>query len=93
MTARHTVRSGRRGEVVCIACGDAVPRSEAREYDKHGDRFDRDGKEFEFLCKPCYTEYSHLPRGNLEATLVEAGAGTADDRTFLRAYVDLVRGE
>jgi hypothetical protein len=39
-------------EITCIACGDSVDRESAREYDKHGDRWEREDKEFEFLCKP-----------------------------------------
>ena len=33
-------------EVTCIACGEEVPRSSAREYDKHGDRWTREDKQF-----------------------------------------------
>ncbi len=40
--------------VTCLACGTERPRDEAREYDKHGDRWDRDGKTFEHLCKSCH---------------------------------------
>ena len=63
---------GRGTEVTCIACGSTVERSDAREYDKHGDRFDRADKEFEFLCKPCYRDISHQPRGDLEDVLEES---------------------
>ena len=79
--------------VSCIACGAEVPRTDAREYDKRGDRFDRDGREFEHLCKPCYREYCHQPRDGLEATLERAGAGRTDDATFLERYFEAVREE
>ena len=90
-SARWDSRSGR--EVVCIACGEKLPRSEAREYDKWGDRWDREDKRFEYLCKPCYRECCHQPRAGLEATLREAGAGTDDDEAFLERYCDLVGRE
>jgi len=68
--------------VVCIACGTSVPRSEAREYDKHGNRWERHGKSFEHLCKECYRDLCHQPRGDLEALLIdlerEASFGGAD---------------
>jgi hypothetical protein len=76
--------------VTCIACGETVDRSGAREYDKHGDRYDRRGKDFEYRCKPCDRDACHQPRGDLEATLVEAGAGETDQKTFLRQYTELV---
>lgn len=95
-----------REEVVCIACGTALPRSEAREYDKQGNRWDRKGKEFEYLCKDCHRDLDHQPRADLEATLVEVersiqhGSGTldipaADDRrpdrrAFLEQYFKAV---
>ena len=59
-----------RKTVVCIACGTSVLRGEAREYDKEGDRWNRQGKEFEHLCKPCYRELCHQPRDELESLLV-----------------------
>jgi len=80
-------------EVVCIACGATVPRSGAREYDKAGDRWDREDKQLEYLCKPCHRECCHQPRDGLEAVLVEAGAGTHDDDTFLERYYDAVGRE
>ena len=79
------------GAVTCIACGVEVARSEAREYDKHGDRWDRDDKRFEFLCKPCHRECCHQSREGLEATLVEAGAGETDRWSFLRRFDELAR--
>jgi hypothetical protein len=57
--------------VVCIACGTSLARSEAREYDKLGNRWERHGKSFEHLCKECYRELCHQPRDELEALLVD----------------------
>ena len=74
--------------VTCIACGESVARSDAREYDKHGDRWSREGKEFEFLCKPCDGARCHAPRRGLEARLVDAGAGECERATFLARYLD-----
>jgi hypothetical protein len=77
-------------DVTCIGCGTAVARSDAREYDKHGDRWSRDEKQFEYLCKPCHREYCHQPRDGLESTLVDAGAGEVELQTFLGRYFDIV---
>lgn len=82
-------RSG--GVVTCIACGESVDRTDAREYDKHGDRWDRRDKEFEYLCKPCHRGLTHQPRAGLEAVLDHAGAGERDQAEFLRRYHDLVQ--
>jgi hypothetical protein len=77
-------------QVTCIACGDSVARTDAREYDKYGDRWDRRDKEFEYLCKDCYRDLCHQPRADLEAILVES-ADDADDRdTFLERYQEFV---
>ncbi|AUG47762.1 hypothetical protein BVU17_09635 [Haloarcula taiwanensis] len=76
-------------DVCCIACGETVARSDAREYDKYGDRWNRDGKSFEYLCKPCYQEDCHFGRAGLEDRLEAAGAGTVSRDTFLRRYHDL----
>lgn len=73
--------------VTCIACGDEVDRSDAREYDKEGDRWDRRGKSFEYLCKPCFRTLSKADRSDLEATLVDIGAGERDRESFLRRYL------
>jgi hypothetical protein len=73
--------------VCCIACGERVARPDAREYDKHGDRWNRDGKEFEHLCKSCHGELTHAPREGLEDRLTTAGAGTLGDREFLARYL------
>lgn len=77
-------------EVTCIACGADVARSDAREYDKYGDRWERTGKEFEHLCKPCYRDLCHQPRAELESLLIESKAGLEDRDAFLAAYGDLV---
>jgi len=77
-------------EVTCLACGTTVVRAEAREYDKHGDRWDRTNKEFEHLCKPCYRRLCHQPRRSLEELLVESGAGDVDRDEFLARYAGLV---
>jgi len=89
-------RSGRQGqtEVTCIACGDDIPRSDAREYDKFGDRWEREGKEFEYFCKPCDRDRCHQPRGNLETLLEDVEShtdetdGTEQD-AFLATYLEL----
>jgi hypothetical protein len=86
-----TSRSSRDGlHVTCIACGESVPRSDAREYDKHGDRWDREGKNFEYLCKVCYRDLCHQPRDDLESMLVESDAGAGDQDAFLATYFSLI---
>jgi hypothetical protein len=77
--------------VTCIACGEEVPRQRAREYDKEGDRWERRGKDFEYLCKDCHRECCHQPRPELEETLCEAGAGERDRSDFLQAYNELAQ--
>lgn len=72
--------------VSCIACGADVDRSDAREYDKEGHRWERRGKSFEYLCKPCYQDLSKADRTGLETQLVDAGAGTKPRREFLHHY-------
>jgi len=76
-------------QVTCIACGETLAREDAREYDKHGDRWSREGKEFEYLCKPCHRDCCHQRRNGLEQTLVAAGAGRTDRKTFLRRFCEL----
>lgn len=76
-------------EVTCIACGEQIAREVAREYDKRGDRWDRHGKSFEFLCKACHRDLCRQPRDGLEERLTEAGAGERDRDAFLRAYREL----
>lgn len=79
--------------VTCIACGNSVDRTDAREYDKYGDRWAREDKEFEYLCKPCHRECCLQPRDGLEAMLVQAGAGQTDRDSFLRRYHELVSND
>lgn len=68
--------------VTCIACGMELSRTEAREYDKYGDRWEREGKRFEFFCKSCFRDLVKQPRDGLEETLEEAGAGQVPDSVF-----------
>jgi len=77
-------------QVTCIACGATLDREDAREYDKHGDRWDREGKTFEYLCKPCHREYCHQNREGLEEALVATDAGQTDRKTFLRRFCGLM---
>jgi hypothetical protein len=81
-----------RGEqsVDCIACGTSVPRSEAREYDKEGDRWSRQDKEFEHLCKACYRDLCHQPRAELESLVTEVEAPNLSQEEFLGRYLDAV---
>ena len=72
--------------VTCIACGMTVPRSAAREYDRFGNRWDRDEKRFEHMCKPCHDVECHLPRGDLETFLVTVGSEHESPQTFVTAY-------
>jgi len=75
-------------EVTCVACGETLRRGDAREYDKYGDRWSREGKSFEYLCKPCDSDLCHQPRDGLEETLVAAEAGRVDRDAFLRRVCD-----
>ena len=77
--------------VTCIACGTAVDRDDAREYDKYGDRWDRAQKTFEHLCKPCDRTLCRRDRGDLEELLVEVGAGECSRDEFLSQYLSTVR--
>ncbi|WP_136716665.1 DUF7562 family protein [Halorientalis salina] len=77
-------------QVTCIACGSSIARSDAREYDKHGDRWEREDKEFEFLCKGCHRGLCHQPRQGLESLLIESSAGERDRDAFLAKYHELV---
>jgi hypothetical protein len=86
----HSRSNRDRKTVVCIACGDSVLRSEAREYDKEGNRWDRYGKEFEHLCKECHRELCHQPRDELESLLTEIDSGTVDREEFLARYFGTV---
>jgi hypothetical protein len=71
-----------------VACGETIARSEAREYDKHGDRWERAEKSFEYLCKPCFRTCCHQPRDGLEERLVGLAAGERDTAAFLAAFCD-----
>jgi hypothetical protein len=85
--------SGRRARktVVCIACGASILRSAAREYDKEGDRWSRQDKDFEHLCKECYRNLCHQPRDELEGLLVDIAGDDAPSReTFLERYFGAV---
>jgi hypothetical protein len=77
--------------VVCIACGTSLPRSEAREYDKHGNRWERHGKSFEHLCKGCYRDLCHQPRDELESILLEVEEDGLSREEFLGRYLGAVR--
>ena len=77
--------------MACVACGTELRRDDAREYDKHGDRWERNGKSFEYLCKPCFRRECHQPREELEALLVDLDAGDGrSNEAFLEAYVQAV---
>ncbi|RQG96559.1 DUF7562 family protein [Natrarchaeobius chitinivorans] len=80
----------RTATVTCLACGDEVSRSTAREYDKYGDRWDREDKTFEHLCKDCYTDLCRQPRDELEDLLVELEAGERGQKSFLSGYISAV---
>lgn len=72
--------------VTCPACGRTLDREDTREYDKHGNRFDRHGKSFEHLCKPCHDDLCLQGRAGLEDTLVEIEAGRHADEEFLSRF-------
>ena len=77
--------------VTCIACGETLARGDAREYDKHGDRWDRREKEFEYLCKPCHRELCHQPRKGLESVLLEVAGEPSTEKRFVERYYETVR--
>jgi hypothetical protein len=79
-------QGGDDGTVTCPACGRRLDREDAREYDKHGDRFDRRGKSFEHFCKPCHDDLCMQGRTGLEATLVEIEAGEHADAEFFSRF-------
>ena len=84
-------RSNRDGDTItCTACGASVPRTEAREYDKEGNRWDRHDKQFEHFCKDCFRDLCHQPRGDLEATLVEIETNDLSQAEFLARYLHSV---
>ena len=86
---RSRTNRGRK-TVVCIACGTSVLRGEAREYDKEGDRWNRQGKEFEHLCKECYRGLCHQPRTELESLLLDIEEDGLHRNEFLARYLDAV---
>lgn len=85
-------RTGRTS-VVCIACGTSLLRTEAREYDKEGDRWSRTGKQFEYLCKACDNQLCHRPRDGLESTLLAIESDGLSREEFLARYLDAVDEE
>ena len=76
-------RGGEETTVTCIACGETLARADAREYDKHGDRWDRREKSFEYLCKPCHRDLCHQPRRGLESLLVDLDGPSVSHRRFV----------
>ena len=85
---------GARNQVVsCIACGTDLERADAREYDKYGNRWERDDKEFEYLCKPCFRDLTKHARDGLEDVLVDLGAGRVSDEEFLERFLERTREE
>ncbi|MBB6647071.1 DUF7562 family protein [Halobellus ruber] len=82
--ADSRTRSRRSSNVGCIACGKTLPRDDAREYDKYGDRWDREGKDLEDLCKPCHRACCHQPRGGSKELLTRAE--TEHSPEFVTAY-------
>lgn len=81
-------RGGEETTVTCIACGETLSRADAREYDKHGDRWDRREKSFEYLCKPCHRTQCHHPRHGLEALLTEIEERGTTTRQFIERYYE-----
>lgn len=79
-----------RETVVCIACGASLSRTEAREYDKEGNRWERHGKRFEHLCKPCYRGLCHQPRRELESLVEDVEEHGLSQEEFLRRYFKAV---
>lgn len=67
-----------------------MARSDAREYDKYGDRWERTGKTFEHLCKACDAGLSHQPRIELEDLLCAIDAGGVSQAEFLARYEAIV---
>jgi hypothetical protein len=76
--------------VVCIACGESVPRADAREYDKTGDRWERHDKDFEHLCKDCFKSLCHQPRDGLESMLIDIEGDKLSETEFLDRYLTAV---
>ena len=81
-------RGGEETTVTCIACGETLARADAREYDKHGDRWDRRDKSFEYLCKPCHRTLCHHTRRGLETLLTEIEERGTTTRRFIERYYE-----
>lgn len=72
---------------ICIACGERVARSDAREYDKHGDRWEREGKSFEYICQDCHRNLNHHSLNGIEETASDVSVSHHNPWRFARAYV------
>ena len=84
-------RLGRDDHVTCVACGRSIARSDAREYDKEGDRWSRTGKEFEHVCKSCHRDLNHQPRNELEGLLIDVECSSSMSQAeFVDRYNQLV---
>ncbi|GAA0548556.1 hypothetical protein ABNG02_07120 [Halorubrum ejinorense] len=79
--------------MVCIACGESVPRENAREYDKEGDRWSRRDKEFEYLCAGCDDDICHQPRDGLESLVRSIEAEGLTNEEFLDRYAEAVTSD
>jgi formate-dependent nitrite reductase cytochrome c552 subunit len=80
-------RLGRDDHVTCVACGRSIVRSDAREYDKEGNRWSRTGKKFEHVCKNCHRDLNHQPRNDLEELLIDVECSTPmTQEEFVRRY-------
>ena len=78
--------------VMCIACGVEVSRHDAREYDRYGDRFQRRGKRFEYLCERCDAELCRHPREGVEARLCAIESAATSRTELVRMFItDQVR--
>jgi len=89
----HGRRNSGKQTVTCPACGESIARSEAREYDKEGNRWERHDKSFEHFCKRCFRELCHQPRGDLESTLTDIQEPGLSQSAFLARYIEAVDGE
>jgi len=89
----HARRNRGQQTVTCPACGESIARSEAREYDKEGNRWERHDKSFEHFCKDCFRELCHQPRGDLEARLTEIEETGLSVEEFLARYVASVEAD
>jgi adenine-specific DNA methylase len=84
-------RLGRDDHVTCVACGRSIARSDAREYDKEGDRWSRTGKRFEYVCKSCHRDLNHQPRNELEGLLIDVECSSSmTQEEFVDRYNRLV---